>query len=37
MTITINPLILGFIIGILFTLVVEITIGIIISNKQNKK
>lgn len=37
MTITINPLILGFIIGILFTLIVEITIGIIVVNKQNKK
>lgn len=33
MTITINPLVLGFIIGILFTLIVEITIGIIISNR----
>lgn len=37
MTITINPLILGFIIGILFVLIVEITIGIIVVNKQNKK
>lgn len=37
MTITINPLVFGFIVGIIFTFAIEIIIGVIITNKQNKR
>jgi len=36
MTITINPFLFGLIIGVLFTLIAEICIGIIVANKQKK-